>query len=181
MLTAINSLSEQALKAVNGLYSIFTRLKFDVKTKLHLFDRMVEPILIYCTEVFGVYNTNVIDKIHIKFCKKILGVKTQTPNLAVLGELGRYPMSLICKEIVLKYWIHVMSIPGSIIYKVFSDQRLAIDTPRNNSWAKHVKQVLNDLGFGYLWNNFNVNMSYLPMLKTRLRDQFQQDLARIYI
>ena len=31
----------------------------------------------------------------MKFLKKILGVNPQTPNFAVNGELGRYPMSLL--------------------------------------------------------------------------------------
>jgi hypothetical protein len=69
MTDAMKSLSKHALKAVNSLYSIFSR----VKTKLLLFDRMVEPILLYCAEVVGIYNTDVLDRIQMKFCKKILG------------------------------------------------------------------------------------------------------------
>ena len=53
MTEAIKTLANQSLKAISGLYSIFSRLKFDVKTKLMLFDRMVEPILLYCSEIWG--------------------------------------------------------------------------------------------------------------------------------
>jgi hypothetical protein len=89
MTDAMKSLSEHALKAVNSLYSIFSRIKCDVNTRLLLLDRNVEPILLYCAAVFVIYNTNVLDRIQMKFCKKILGVKMSTPNMAVLGELGR--------------------------------------------------------------------------------------------
>jgi hypothetical protein len=47
----MKSLSEHTLKAVNSLYSIFPRIKFEVKTNLLIFDRMVEPIQLYCADV----------------------------------------------------------------------------------------------------------------------------------
>ena len=114
---AISTLSDQALKALNGLYSMFSRVYMDVKTKLLLFDRMVLPILLYCAEVWGIYNIKDIEKIHIKFCKRILGLKSQTPNMAVLGELGRYPLLVMCKERVLKYFFKIMKDKESIMYK----------------------------------------------------------------
>ena len=172
---AIKALSDQALKAINGLFGIFSRLKFDVRTKLLLFDRMVEPILLYCSEIWGVYNTNVIDRIHMKFCKKILGVKTQTPNIAILGELGRYPISILCKERVLKYWLKLKNNPGSIMTDLFNNQCIDIDSARTTSWAKHVKTCLDQLGYGYLWHTPETDINYFQILKTRLRDQFLQE------
>jgi hypothetical protein len=72
MTDAMKSLSEHALKGVNSLYLIFPRIKFAVKTKLLLFDRMVEPKLLYCAEVFGIYNTDVLDRIQmIKYSYQI--------------------------------------------------------------------------------------------------------------
>ena len=53
---------------------------------------MVLPIILYGTEAWGVYNFKSIDKLRLRLCKYILGVKKQTPNNAVLGELGRYPI-----------------------------------------------------------------------------------------
>ena len=117
LIEAISTLSDQALKALNGLYVIFSRVYMDVKTKLLLFDRMVLPILLYCAEVWGIYNIKDIEKIHIKFCKRILGLKSQTPNMAVLGELGRYPLLVMCKERVLKYFFKIMKDKESIMYK----------------------------------------------------------------
>lgn len=70
MKEAMLKLFEQALKAINGLYSTFSRLNFNVKTKLILFDRMISLILFYCSEVFCIYDTSAIDRLHVKFCKK---------------------------------------------------------------------------------------------------------------
>ena len=94
----------------------------DVKTKLSLFDTMVVTILLYCSEVWGIYNYRDIDNLHLKFCKIFLGVNKQTSNTSVLGELGRYPLSLICKERVLKNWIKIMNNENSPLHRVFFKQ-----------------------------------------------------------
>ena len=92
------TLSDQALRAANGLLALFKRLSFDIKTKLSLFDSLVTPILLYGAEVWGICNISNIDKIHIKYCKAILGVRQQTSNYAVFGELGR----ILCRLYVRK-------------------------------------------------------------------------------
>ena len=69
---------------------------------------MIVPILTYCSEVLGVYNFKEIDKLHIRFLKYILGVKNQTPTFALYGETGRFPISLICKERSVKFWLKMM-------------------------------------------------------------------------
>ena len=50
------ALSDQALRAANGLLALFKRLSFDIMTKLSLFDSLVTPILLYGAEVWGIYN-----------------------------------------------------------------------------------------------------------------------------
>ena len=164
---AAKSLSEQALRAMNNLLSLFTRIPLDVKTKLSLFDTMVVPIILYSSEIWGVYDFKEVDKIHIKFCKTILGVKSQTPNMAVLGELGRYPLSLICKERALKFWIKVKRNPESLINKVYLDQCQIEGLPNNRTnilWANKIKSILNNLGYSYIFDNFDSNIDYLPSL-----------------
>jgi hypothetical protein len=64
----------------------------------------VYPILTYSAEIWEFENKNIIEKIHLKFRKKILGVKTSTPNFMVYGEPGRYPMELQIKIKMLCFW-----------------------------------------------------------------------------
>jgi hypothetical protein len=42
---------------------------------LDLFDKIVKPILLYGCEVCGFSDNDVIEKIHLKFCKLILEAK----------------------------------------------------------------------------------------------------------
>ena len=94
----VKVLSDQALKAMYNLLSLLTKINVNIKTKLKLFYSLVKPILLYSSEVWGIYCPKEVDNIHIKFCKIILGLKTQTTNYAVLGGLGSIPLSVICQE-----------------------------------------------------------------------------------
>jgi hypothetical protein len=58
------------------------------------FDSLVEPILLYGSEVWGFENTCSLEKNHLQFCKKILQVRATTPSYMIYGELGCYPLSI---------------------------------------------------------------------------------------
>ena len=107
LVDAVKALSEQALHAYYNLCYIFDKLQCNIEMKLSLFDKMIVPILLYGSEVWGIYDYKEIDKLHSKFCKRkrILSMKQQTPSCAVYGEYGRsrFPLSNICIERSLKY------------------------------------------------------------------------------
>ena len=92
---------------IYSLLLLFDKVSLDIRTKLSLFDSMVVPILLYGSEVWGVYNYKDVDKLHIRFLKSLLVVKKQTPNSAVYGEFGRFPLSVICKLRSLKFWVKI--------------------------------------------------------------------------
>ena len=94
-------------------------MSFDVKTKQKLFDSLVSPILLYASEVWGIYEYEHIDKIHFKFCKNILGVRTQSPNYAVYGDLGRYALSVIAKEGSIKFLLKILANNNSLTINLF--------------------------------------------------------------
>ena len=104
LVNAVKSLQEQALVAYNNILSIFSRVNLDTKTKIKLFDCMVTPIILYGSEVWGIYDFKEIDRLQLRFLKNILGVRQQTPNVAVFGEVGCIPLSVIAKIRSLKYW-----------------------------------------------------------------------------
>ena len=65
---------------------------FSLKTLCQLFDPFIASILNDCSEVWGYTKSKQIEHIHLKYCKKILYVKTATSNVGVYGELARYPL-----------------------------------------------------------------------------------------
>ena len=123
-------------------------------------------------KIWGVYDFKNVDKLQIRLCKNILGVRQQTPNMAVYGELGRLPLSVIAKIRSIKFWLKIKKNCNSPMYSLYIDQCTNIN---NNCWASRINSIIEHLGFSHLLNNFDINNNYLPILKTRLYDQYQQE------
>ena len=62
-----------------------------------LFDKLVLPVLLYGSEIWGFHKAVDIEKAHLLFCKKSLHLKRNTANYFIYGEFGRYPLNLNCK------------------------------------------------------------------------------------
>lgn len=145
--------------------------------KIKIFDSMVLPILCYGCEVWGFHSALDVERIHLKFLKQILGVRSQTCSNAVYGETGRMPLSVIRKVRIFRFWFKIMKKPNSLIYKTLQDQ---INDKYKDSWASKVKQLLNELGFSYLWNNTNVTKLQLSCVIERVYDQYYQSWYEAY-
>lgn len=57
MRTDVKALNEQALRAYNSLMTVLSKIPFDVKTKIAMFDTLVVPLLLYGPEILGMYGT----------------------------------------------------------------------------------------------------------------------------
>ena len=71
-----------------------------IKHRLDLFDKLIVPILCYGADVWGFIQAPAIERVHLRFLKTILRVKTSTPNDLVYAELGR--QTLHTKRLVQK-------------------------------------------------------------------------------
>ena len=60
---------------------------------LMLFDKCVEPILLYGFEEWEYENVDIIEKVHTNLFKLIFVVSEYSHNIPVYGELGRNPLS----------------------------------------------------------------------------------------
>ena len=87
---------EKASKAMYTIVHSTNELgKLPIRTGIKLFDTVVKPIIEYGSELWSVYKgCNIMEKVHIKFLKMLLGVKSNTSNLMVYGDLGRFPLQL---------------------------------------------------------------------------------------
>ena len=80
-----------------------------VDLQLKLFDSIVLPILTYSCKVWGFENCAEIEKVHLRFCKKILKVKQTTSNYMVYEELGRYPLNIYINVRMIGFWLKLKS------------------------------------------------------------------------
>ena len=57
------------------------------------------------------------EKIHLKFCKTYLGVNHKATNIACRGEFGKFPLLLPILKRLMKYIIHINSLPNASLAK----------------------------------------------------------------
>lgn len=77
------------------------------------------PILCYGSEIWGYEYSKTIEKIHIQFCKKFVGLHQNTADYFALSECGRYPLAVtyMCNSV--KYWAKVVQMPDHRYPKQF--------------------------------------------------------------
>ena len=143
-------LAGQAQKAIFKLNSYLYKFTSILpKHKLDLFDKLIAPILNYSCEVWGFIQANAIERVHLQFCKKLLGVKKSTQNDFVYGELGRTNYISKRYAIIIKYWFKILTAPENkyikLVYNMMlSDLELF---PNKVNWVSLVRHLLMSLGF----------------------------------
>ena len=79
-------------------------LQLPIDLQLHLFDKVVTPVILYGCELWGFESCKILDKLQLKFCKYILKLNKSTCSNMIYGELGVIPISLQAKCRLLNFW-----------------------------------------------------------------------------
>jgi hypothetical protein len=80
------------------------------KSNWHLIDKLcILPFLntsyMALIPLFTGFGKNdIIERVHLKFCKLLLRLKVSTPNFMVYRELGRYPLEIDITVRMISYW-----------------------------------------------------------------------------
>lgn len=132
---AKQNLYKKGLKAYFKLIKSFDGHKPNIKTLIHLFDHTVKPVLMYGSEIWGYFhgfklsskdnffiklcNSFPLENIHKKFCRYVLEVNKRTTNIAVMGELGRYPLMLEVLLNMLSYYVRLLNSDDILLKEAF--------------------------------------------------------------
>ena len=148
------------------------------KHTLELFDKLKTPILNYGCEVWGFIQANAAERVHLQFCKRLLGVKKTTQNDFIQGELGRTNFLTRRYLLIIKYWLKLISANEhkyvKLIYRVMLNDIESI--PNAVNWASLLRDLFSSLGFQEVWVNQgvgNVN-NFICAIKQKLTDTFIQ-------
>ena len=111
--TGLKDLKDRVLRAVAKIMKkqgfLFRKSPL---INLKLFKALVEPILLYASDFWGILKhpqNNPIENVHMSFCKQLLGVQKQTTNIGVLLELGLIPLKLFAIKNAIKNWGRIAS------------------------------------------------------------------------
>ena len=143
-------LHDKAVKAMYGLIRKINKHKTcSPKLMLELFDKMILPIAMYNSEVWGTTcfpvneknndffdvaknNKNPVEDIQVRFCKRLLGVNDKATNWAVISECGRLPTATKMMAGMVSFWTHLNNSKSPIL-------RAALQTSANLSTAKNCR------------------------------------------
>lgn len=172
-----DKLVEQSQKALYALYQKINNFPIPIDLQLKLFDALIVPILTYSSEIWGFEKLETVEKIHLQFCKKILGVRSTTPSFMVYGELGRFSLDVHIKMKMVCFWYKLASNENKLSGKMY---RLLLNMynagNRSFRWINFIKCIFDDAGMSEIWQvQEHVNVNFIKTsLKQRLQDQFIQ-------
>ena len=169
-------------KGTKAMYEVLKKDRLhnlSIQCQLDIFYETVKPILLYGCETCGFGKNDIIERVHLKFCKLLLHVKTSTTNVMVYEELGRYPIDIDIKVRMISHWSKLIlgnqSTISSLSYKL-----LYIKDFQNENFTSAslntIRCNLNDCGMSYIWNLQNcISDKWLKLVsKNNVVDQFKQ-------
>ena len=177
--TGLEDLRQRAVKAYyklkNTLGAMFQK---DIENTIHLYNYLVKPILTYCSDFWVCLQpkNNPIEKIHLMFCKHLLGVRKQTCTDGVLQEIGLTPLTLFAIQSATKNWERIQQGKANALLIASNNYSRKENLP----WALNIKSLFSSSGLleQYLQKiNETEERRYGPItykLIRRLTDIFHQ-------
>ena len=142
MQCTVNELAKSASRALGALISKFSYaggMTFDVFDKL--FKCLVEPVMNYGSSIWGISKQPKLEAVKNKAARFFLGVRRNTANLAVLGDMGWTQNHVLQKTAVIRYWNRLCNTDNDrMLYKVHS-----WSMRYGRSWEGRVRKMLLDM------------------------------------
>ena len=164
---AIDKQIDQARKAMFSMITKARRLLLPLDIQIDIFDKMVLPILLYGSEVWGCSNISDIEVFYRKFLKIILKVGKSTPNCMVYGESGKLPLQLVIEKRLIFFWLKISEDKSTKIATQFYTIMLKLQNAGEYSfkWQNKVQSILASVGFSNLWDTQEQYETKYPISK----------------
>ena len=164
----------------------------DAENFLYVYDHTVKPVLLYASEVVGmfkplndnlfekVYKNLPLEKLNLSLCRYILSVNKKTSKLALYGELGRYPMYVDVVLSMLKYVVRLKSnkTGDNLLYHAF-EENLIMVKGNQNCWLSSIQSIVKKFNlFNFTdaeLNEFSISLKRcdLQKLSKSMKNEFE--------
>ena len=118
-----------------------------------------------------------LEKVHSKFIKFILGVRSNSSNIPCRGELGSYPILYHVILNIIRYWCHLINPrynSNTILVQALKESQY-LDSFNRDSWIGCVKHIFKYLKLEYIFNNHTYSKKFiLNKVKENLKIKFNQ-------
>ena len=116
-------------------------------------------------------DTNVLDKLHTNYAKRTLNLSKYASNIAVQGELARFPLLHKAWGLAVKYWLRLCHGTSNVLLNAAF--KIACDN--DDPWLQSIRYLLTQNGFGDVFvDPAPVTPKFGKTFVQRLNDQFQQ-------
>ena len=176
----LNYLTNQGRKAMFSILAKARKLQLDIDVQLELFDKTVIPVITYGCEIWGYCPVDIIETLHLQFCKILLKVNRATSTCMVLGELGRLPIRHEIYKRMLLFWSRcsaeinknkISSTLYSIVFALHNDS----SNSYVNKWLSKIYDILEMCNMTNYWYDKNLNNNvFKTMCKSALATAFKQ-------
>ena len=123
--------------------------------KIQMFDHMIAPILLYGSGVWGCENNDIVEKLHLKFCRMLLGENNKISKCMVYGELCRTPLQASIDQNVslLNFWAKRVNANDKQFSKILYHGMLKLNKTGliQSDWILHVQNCLNNCNLYNHW------------------------------
>ena len=111
------------------------------------------------------------EKLHISFCKYILGTRKTASNLAVRTELGRYPLEMKIKVQSLLLYIRLLNSEiNPLLYESFMLAK-NLDASGCYTWYTYVKNIAQEVNIDLRSLEGSQNISQTKRIKRDIKVQ----------
>ena len=135
-------------------------------------------MLSYGSEVWGLYRSPQLERVHISFCKELLGVRRQTQNSFIYGELVRPPLYVRHSVNVIRFWLKIVTMQSIRFVKIMYDKLCSEleRSPNTKSWVSLIRNMLQNSGFHEVWINQGVGDIdiFIRIFRQRVTDIYMQ-------
>ena len=167
MKLTVDELFDKANRAWFSISNIlYQNKRLAVKKAFRLFDSLIQPILLYTSDFWLPFiltkkmfenKTNLLkswetfggEVINQKLCRLMLSVHKRASRIAVLGELGRYPLLIPALKLCLKYDCQLSNSPNdSLISRAIIEMR---QLPHLDTYYTRMRDIKSHLNIGHLY------------------------------
>ena len=182
LLTSKKHIAEQGSKAMFSLLRKIKCLQLPFDIQIDLFNKIVKPVLLYGSEIWGFGNLDILERVQLKFYKYIFNLKTSTPSAMIYGELGILPLRIDIQCRMISFWARINEDVeenerklSPLIYKLVYN--LQNTNNFKSQWIDSLKNLICSLGFGGIWysQSFTNKNWFVKACNQKLKDIFTQE------
>lgn len=162
------SAAGRALGKLWNVYKGFNGLNYKSYTKLY--ETYVDPILLYCSSVWGANEISYCNSIQNRAIRWYLGVHKFTPNLAIMGDIGWKSSKIKRQKCIIRLWNRIINMDDNRLPKLIFEWDYKCGY---QSWTYCVKNMLSDIGFDYLY--FTKDLLDCKVIEDSLFNSYKND------